>query len=164
MVPSQTRILPASMTVNLRLLPVLAGPLALMLLAVPGAGGMIPPLSMIHNVDNIRINEIGSREVTSASPEGSTVSSRQHRFYSPERIKERILAKLQLSEEPRFHQPLEKLPDIIREGTSQVILPQQPPSTQAPPTPEKSSIILASQSKCWISLYLFCNVNHSLLL
>ncbi|XP_063885820.1 inhibin beta B chain-like [Scylla paramamosain] len=134
------------MTISLRLLPVLAGALALLPLAVPGVGGM-NPLSLIRNLDNIRINEIGSREVTSASPEGSTVSSRHLRFYSHERIKERILAKMQLSEEPRFHQPLEKLPDIIREGLSQVILPQQPPSTQAPPTLEKASILLASQRK-----------------
>lgn len=109
------------MTVCLQLLPVLAGTLALMPLAVPGVCGL-NPLSLIPYTDNIRINEIGSREFTSASPKGSTVSSRQ------------------LFEEPQIHDPLEKLPDISREG---LILPHQPPSTQA-----SSKLLFASLSKC----------------
>lgn len=143
---------PASMRIALRLLPVIAGAITLLPLAIPGT----VPLSLTHRArhneqhnnlgSSIRNNEIDTREISPLS-QGNIATSEHLPPAYLERIKERILSKMQLTEEPRFNQRLENLPDVIRERFSELISPQQPPSTQAPPTLEKASILLATTSK-----------------
>lgn len=139
------------MTVSLRLLPVMAGAITLLPPAMPG----IVPLAMTHlakhseaEQDNNLESSIGVDTVdTGALPSSQQEDTSSSGHLSPanlERIKERILSKMQLSEEPRFNQRLVDLPDVIKERFSELM---SPPSTQAPPTLEKASILLASESK-----------------
>lgn len=98
-------------------------------------------------ISNIRRKEIDTREILSHHEDIATSKHLPPAYL--ERIKERILSKMQLSEEPQFNQRLENLPDVIRERFSELISPQQPPSTQAPPTLEKASILLATAGKSY---------------
>lgn len=146
------------MAVSLRLLPVITSAITLLPPAIPGT----VPLSITHLTkqdkqeqhnnpeSSVRGSELDT-EVLSLNHQRSTATSGQlppaSLAGSLERIKEHILSKMQLFEEPRFYQRLENLPEVIRERFSEVISPEQPPSTQAPPTLGKASILLASASK-----------------
>lgn len=145
------------MTVSLRLLPAIAGAITLLPLAVCAPPLAAVPLTITHlakhskaEQDNrlessIRGNAIDTTEDLPASHQENTAPSGHLSPAYLERIKERILSKMQLSEEPRVNQRLVNLPDVIKERFSELISPQ--PSTEAPPTLEKASILLASASK-----------------
>lgn len=145
------------MTVSLRLLPAIAGAITLLPLAVCAPPLAAVPLTMIDLAKHSKIeqdNRLGSSiqgnviDTTEYLPTSQQENTSPSEHLSPtylERIKERILSKMQLSEEPRVSQRLVNLPDVIKERFSELISPQ--PSTEAPPTLEKASILLASASK-----------------